>query len=159
MESTKPMPMPMPKGSDNALRTAVAVAAVALVVMLVGTYVRTPLNGDTWDVSADRHGLGVLPLLVAFAALGSAVVFGVVVRRAAARPAERTGPRALLLAVLGAATIVVFWTGLPVVLAAGAAVLARSSHARTGRWSPPAVTAAVLAGVTLLMAGWLAFVG
>ena len=159
MESTKPMPMPMPKGSDNALRTAVAVAAVALVVMLVGTYVRTPLNGDTWDVSADRHGLGVLPLLVAFAALGSAVVFGVVVRRAAARPVERTGPRALLLAVLGAATIVVFWTGLPVVLAAGAAVLARSSHARTGRWSPPAVTAAVLAGVTLLMAGRLAFVG
>jgi len=159
VESTKPMPMPMPKGSDNALRTAVAVAAVALVVMLVGTYVRTPLNGDTWDVSADRHGLGVLPLLVAFAALGSAVVFGVVVRRAAARPAERTGPRALLLAVLGAATIVVFWTGLPVVLAAGAAVLARSSHARTGRWSPPAVTAAVLAGVTLLMAGRLAFVG
>ena len=159
MESTKPMPMPMPKESDNVLRTAVAVAAVALGVMLVGTYVSTPLNGDTWDVSTSHHGLGDLPLLVAFAVLGSAVVFGVVVRRAAARPAERTGLRALLVAVLGAATIVVFWTGLPVVLAAGAAVLARSSHARTGRWSPPAVTAAVLAGVTLLMAGRLAFVG
>jgi len=157
VESTKPMPMP--KESDNVMRTAVAVAAVALGVMLVGTYVRTPLNGDTWDVSTSHHGLGVLPLLVAFAALGSAVVFGVVVRRAAARPAERTGLRALLVAVLGAATIVVFWTGLPVILAAGAAVLARSSHTRTGRWSPRAVTAAVLAGVTLLMAGWLAFAG
>lgn len=157
MESTKPMPMP--KGSDNVMRTAVAVAAVALGVMLVGTYVRTPLKGDTWDVSASQHGLGVLPLLVAFAVLGSAVVFGVVVRRATARPAERTGLRALLLAVLGAATIVVFWTGLPVILAAGAAVLARSSHTRTGRWSPPAVTAAVLAGVTLLMAVRLAFTG
>ncbi|WP_329251702.1 hypothetical protein OG223_22975 [Streptomyces sp. NBC_01478] len=159
MESTKPMPMPMPKESDNVMRTAVAVAAVALGVMLVGTYVSTPLNGDTWDVSTSHHGLGDLPLLVAFAVLGSAVVFGVAVRRAAARPAERTGLRALLVAVLGAATTVVFWTGLPVILAAGAAVLARSSHARTGRWSPPAVTAAVLAGVTLLMAGWLALAG
>lgn len=161
MESTQPMAHE--PGTDvvrtDVVRTAVAVGAFTLGLMLVGTYVRTPLNGDTWEVSAGRHGLGVLPLLVGFAVLGSAVVFGAVVRRAAARPAERTGYRALVLALSGAATIVVFWTGLPVVLAAGAAVLARSSHARTGRWSPPAMTAAVLAGVTLLMAGWLAFAG
>ncbi|WP_329124039.1 hypothetical protein [Streptomyces sp. NBC_01465] len=153
MKSTESMP------KASSIRTTVAVAVAALGVMLVGTYVSTPLKGDTWDVSADQHGLGTLPLLVAFAVLGSAVVFGVAVRRAAARPAERTGLRALLLAVLGAAAIVVFWTGLPVVLAAGAAVLARSSHTRTGRWTLPTVTAAVLAGATLLMAGWLALAG
>ena len=157
MESTKLTQMP--EGSDNVMRKAAAVAAVAFGVTLICTYVNTPMKGDTWDVSAEQHGLGVLPLLVAFAALGSAVVFGVAVRRAAARPAERTGPSALLLAVLGAATTVVFWTGLPVVLAAGAVFLARSSRVRTGRWSPSAGAAAVLAAVTLLMEGWLAFTG
>ncbi|MFF4058819.1 hypothetical protein ACFYZ8_23040 [Streptomyces sp. NPDC001668] len=67
--------------------------------------------------------------------------------------------RALVPALLGVAAVVVFWTGLPVVPAVGAAVLARFSRVRTGRWGPCAVTAAAPAAVTPASAGWPALAG
>jgi len=142
-------------------RSLPAVAAAAgtggLVLMLIGTYVNTPFRGrfaSDWGLEGD---LSELPVLVGFAAAGAAVVFGAVVRPGL-RAAE-PGRRAVVLAVVGALSLLVFWTGLPVVLAAGAGVLALASRQRSV--SPPRATvvALALAALTALGAVILAFSG
>ncbi len=64
-----------------------------------------------------------------------------------------------MIAVLGGATVVVFWTGLPAVLAGGATGLALDSRHRLGRLSSPAAAARALAVVTVAGAVWPAVTG
>jgi len=86
-------------------------AGVALVLAAVGTF---------WDAAGnDTNDQGIREFLVVagIVVVATAVVFGLVVRTAGQ---GNSGRRALILAVLGVLSIVVFWSGLPSVLAFGA---------------------------------------
>ena len=65
----------------------------------------------------------------------------------------------MALAVVGALSLLVFWTGLPVVLAAGAGVLAVASRERSVHPPRSAAPALALAALTALGAVALAFSG
>jgi hypothetical protein len=56
-------------------------------------------------------------------------------------------------------SIVAFWTGLPVILAAGAATLAVDARRRLGRLPGIAIVALVLVALITVTAVWLAFTG
>ncbi|WP_164701677.1 hypothetical protein [Modestobacter sp. KNN46-3] len=136
-------------------------AGVALACALVGTYVQTPWKSGPaeWGVEfSGNGGWGGLALLLAFVAVATVLV-GLATARARAVAPERTARRALLLAGLGVVTIVVFWTGLPSVLAGGAAGLAVSAQRRLGRLPASAAAALVLAALIGAGALYLAFTG
>ena len=144
------------------LPTAVAAGTVALLLMLIGTYVHTPYKAKgpgEWGLST--QDLNQVPLLVGFAVVGAAVVFGVVVARGLRTAPQRTARRSLIVASVGVVSIVVFWTGLPVILAAGATTLALDLDARhrLGRLPGTAIAALVLATLITVSAVWLAFTG
>src|SRR3954462_4061653 len=86
-------------------------AGIALVLAAVGTFWN--LNAGSTNDRGMREFLVVAGIIL----VATAVVFGLVVRTAAQGNAGR---RALILAVLGVLSIVVFWAGLPSVLACGA---------------------------------------
>lgn len=140
-------------------QVAAAAGTAGLVLMLIGTYVNTPYRGRfaaDWGLEGE---LSELPVLVGFAAVGAAVVFGAAVRpvlRAEEHVQER---RAVVLAAVGALSLLVFWTGLPVVLAAGAGLLALRSRERSGRTTRSAALTLALAGTTALAAVVIAFTG
>jgi hypothetical protein len=139
----------------------VAGAVVALGCTLVGQFVETPWRSGAGDWGVDPSGgggWGGLAVLVAFVAVG-AVLVGLATGRARGVAPEGTARRALVLAVLGVVSIVVFWTGLPSVLAGGAAGLALDSRRRLGRL--PATSAIALSLAVLIVAGavYLAFTG
>jgi hypothetical protein len=143
--------------------TALATGAYALVLVLVGTFIDTPWRDQgsgEWQLNTAGHSLIELPIILGFVVVGVAVVFGVVVRRGLLRPAERTAARALVVALIGVAAVVVFWTGLPVVLAGAAAVLAADARARLER-HPSAIVRITLGIAALLVvaATWLAVTG
>ncbi len=103
------------------LPAAVAAGAAALLLTSIGTFVDTPYRktgAQQWGWG-DNHSLWELPLIALFAVLGTAVVFGVLVRGGLALAPERTARRSLVVAGVGILSIPVFWTGLPVILAAG----------------------------------------
>ncbi len=82
---------------------------------------------------------------------------GALLHRWSATPG-RTGTRALGLAVAGVLSVPVFWTGLPVVLGSGAAVLAiRERHQSS--WSASGRAALTLGVALLALASYLAVVG
>jgi hypothetical protein len=142
------------------LPSAVAAGVAALLLMLIGTYVHTPYKAKgpgEWGLSS--QDLNQVPLLVGFAVVGAAVVFGVVVARGLRTAPERTARRSLILAGIGVVSIAVFWTGLPVILAAGAATLAMDARHRLGRLPGTAIAALILAGLITVSAVWLAFTG
>lgn len=139
----------------------VAGAAVALGCTLVGSFVDTPWKAGApgWGIdTSGGGGWGGLALLVVFVAVGALLV-GLATFRARALEPGRTARRALVLGVLSVVTIVVFWTGLPPVLAGGAAGLAMDSRRRLGRL--PATGAVALGLAVLVVAGavYLAFTG
>ena len=142
------------------LPSAVAAALAALALMLIGTYVHTPYKAKgpgEWGLST--HDLNQVPLLLGFAIVGAAVVFGVVVARGLRTAPQRTARRSLIVAGVGVVSIAVFWTGLPVILAAGAATLAMDARHRLGRLPGTAIAALILAGLITVSAVWLAFTG
>ncbi len=114
------------------LPVAVATGVVALALMLIGTYLDTPYKAQgsgEWG-ALGTHSLAELPLVIAFALVGPAVVFGIVVMRALRTAPQTAALRSLILAAAGVVSLVVFWTGLPVVLSAGAAALALADRLR-----------------------------
>jgi hypothetical protein len=137
-------------------------AAVALGCTLAGTYVETPwkASGDgAWGADfGGNGGWATLAVVVAFVAV-ALVLVGLATARARTVPAERTARRALVLALLGAAAIAVFWTGAPAVLAGGAAGLALDARRRSGRLPGSVAAALALAFVTVAAAVWLAVTG
>ena len=140
----------------------VAAGAAATVLSLAGTYIDTPWKGQgskEWAVATDDGGLAELVVTLGFVAAGLAVVFGVVVTRGLHGPAEVETRRSLALAVTSVLSVVVFWTGLPVILAIGALVLANDARARLGRTPATAWVAIALAALTAVAAVQLALVG
>lgn len=149
-------------GAPWLLLSGAAAALAALVLMLVGTYVDNPLKKQgnrAWSIATEGHGPAELALLVAFALAGALVVFGVVVTRGLRRDAARTARWSLAAAVAGFLSLAVFWAGLPVILAAGSAVLGLSTRERTGRLPLPAAAALALSALTAVSAVWLALAG
>jgi heme/copper-type cytochrome/quinol oxidase subunit 2 len=140
---------------------AAVAGAVALLLMLIGSYLDTPYKSGSpdWAITTEQYGLADLGLVVAFAAIGVALVFAVVVARGLRSEPDRTALRSLVVAVVGAVSCLVFWTGLPVILAAGAAVLALDARARLGRTPRTAAAALTLAPLITGFAGLLAFTG
>jgi hypothetical protein len=153
-----PSPTVRPPRAPDA--PTLAGAGIALACTLVGQYVETPWKGaGEWGVDfAGNGGWGALALLVAFVGV-ALVVVGFATARARALPPRRTAVRALVLAVLGAVTVLVFWTGLPAVLAGGATGLAVDARRRLGRFPAAAAAALVLAVLTVAAAVWLALAG
>ncbi|MFJ9177299.1 hypothetical protein [Streptomyces sp. NPDC102360] len=142
-------------------RTAVGAALVALALMAVGGYVDTPFRAQSdggWGLSGGRGVPGLL-FAIAFAAAGAAVVFGVVTRRALRKPPARTAVTALVVALVALPASLVFWTGLPVLLAFAAATLALDARRRSGSMPVCAVAALALAALAMASAVWLAFSG
>ncbi|WP_425836030.1 hypothetical protein [Streptomyces fractus] len=145
-------------------RPVVPVAAgtgvVALLLLLVGGYLETPFRSgeDGWGLSAG-HGLLEVPVAVGFVAAGVAVVFGVVVRRALLTPPVRTARTALIVTLVGVPAVLVFWTGLPVVLASAGAYLALDARRRHGAVPATAVAALILSALIVAEAVRLAFTG
>ncbi len=151
---------PNARTGRSLLPIAVAAGTVALALMLIGTYLDTPYKAKgsgEWGLST--QDLNQIPLLVGFAIVGTAVVFGVVVARGLRTAPQRTARRSLIVASVGVVSIVVFWTGLPVIFAAGAATLALDARRRLGRLPGTAIAALVLASLITVSAVWLAFTG
>jgi hypothetical protein len=139
----------------------VAGAGIALGCTLVSQFVETPwkYGSDGWGVDPSGGGGWVgLGLLVVFVAVGLVLV-GLATARARGLEPGRTARRALVLAVLGGVTIVVFWTGLPPVLAGGAVGLAVDSRRQLGRLPATGAVALGLAVLIVACAVYLAFTG
>jgi hypothetical protein len=141
--------------------TTLAGAVLALACTVVGQYVETPWKSDSdgWGVDfAGAGGFGALALLVGLVVIAAAVVSAVV---GPARAAEATtaARRAAWLAVVGVLSLAVFWSGLPPVLAAGAAGLAVHSRRGLDRTPVAAAVALVLAVLTIAAAVFLALAG
>ena len=138
------------QGSTSSTSTWPVFAAVSSAIALILTAI-----GTFWSPLSSYETTGWDPLYlinVAMIAVGAAVVFGLVVRTATPANGDR---RAVVLAGLGLASIVGFWTGLPAVLAGGAVCcsLLRGSLSTAGKVS------VAIATVTLGLAIWLALAG
>jgi hypothetical protein len=127
--------------------TQFALGSVVLAAVL--TAIGQGVFGDSGEIGAWLIELAAI--LVA-----AAIVFGWAVRRYGGTETGSTA--ALVLAVLGAVSLAVFWLGLPSVLAGGAALLALDVRERGGR-TGAATGALVLAGLTVLVAVLLAIFG
>jgi lysylphosphatidylglycerol synthetase-like protein (DUF2156 family) len=150
-----------PTHTRSVAPAAVAAGAAALLLMLIGTYLDTPYRGrlaQPWGIDTDSSSIGEFLLLVAFAVVGAAVVFAVVGRGLRLAP-ERAAVRSLVMAVAGVASLVVFWAGLPCVLAAGAAVLALDTRRRLRRTPASARIALALAACTVIAAAGISITG
>ena len=111
-------------------------AGTAVLLTAIGTF-WSPLADYEPTPTSTSEVLAYL-VVVAGIAVATAVVFGLVVRGASPANATRRG---LVLAVVALLSLLVFWTGLPAVLAGGALCCATLAGTR----SRGAVIAAVLA--------------
>lgn len=117
----------------------VAIAAAAAPLALIAAW----LLRD----GADDEVVGIL-IICGFIAVAVGVVFGLVVPRTLGK--ESVGGVALTLSVLGAVTVVMFWTGVTPALAAGGALLGWSGRDTSkGRNMS---TAALVVGLLALVA-------
>jgi hypothetical protein len=108
-------------------RTASVARPAALAVLLSAILTAILIARDTNDGPAWRVGLVLAAVVVAFTAL----VFGLVVRRALRRESARASAwTALVLGLLAAASLVVFWLALPPVFGVAALTLARDARDR-----------------------------
>lgn len=148
--------------SDSLAPSAIAAGAAGLLCALVGTYLDTPyhlMGAKRWGLNFTNRTAGELVILIGFAVVGTAAVFGVVVRAGLRREPQRIAVYSLVLALIGAASLLAFWSGLPAILAVGSAVMALSARRRLGRLPAPAALALVAAALTVVAAIGLAFTG
>lgn len=102
------------------------------------------------------HTAGEWFFVLGVIAVAAAVVFGFVVRTAPSGDAAR---RSLVLGVLSLLTAIVFWSGLPFVLAAGAVACALHDRERGGRLATGSTVGLATASLAAGAAAVLAFVG
>ena len=151
-----------PPGTRPLLGPTLAAGTAATVLLLAGLYLDTPWKkqgNKEWALTTHQYGLGGLVIALGFVAAGLGVVFGIVVARGLRRPAEAETRRSLALAITGVLSAVVFWTGLPVILASGAVVLALDTRDRLGRTTAAAGIVLALAALTTVAAVYLALIG
>lgn len=91
-------------------------------------------------------------ILIGVVGLFTAAVFGLVVRTATTASADRRG---LVLALVGVPSVIAFWAGLPIILAAAAACCALAS----GRPSRLGIVTLTLATFLFGFGTWLALAG
>ena len=113
--------------------------------------------GTFWDVTGNdaagaSRDVGEYAVTLGMIALWTAIVFGLVVRTAAAR---NPGHRAVVLGLLAIPAVGIAWSGLPMVLAAGS--LACVLQRRDGQGSIGTAGAVALAGCLLATVGAVAF--
>jgi hypothetical protein len=121
---------------------AIGSAAVAIVLAAIGAF-----KGD------DTHELRDFLVVAAIILVAAGIMFWLIVPRV-----TRLGRGALILGVLGFLSNVVFWLGLPSIFAGAAASLALGARTR-GSDSRAANAALALAGLTVIVATVLAFIG
>jgi hypothetical protein len=129
---------------------AVTGAAVSVALTGYGTFKEDNLPGDlpVWLFTN-------LPII----AVATVLVFTVFVRRALRQhDPGATARTALVLALVAVATIVVFFSGLPSVLAAGALCTALAVREREGRWTTVPGVAVALSAVAVALAVVLAII-
>ncbi len=113
--------------------------------------------GTFWDITGnDKAGAsqswGDYAVCLGVIAVATAAVFGLVVRTAAT---GNPGRRGVVLGVLSVLTVAVAWSGLPMVLAAGALACAFLRKERHGAFGPAGI--AILVDVVLATVGAIAF--
>jgi hypothetical protein len=135
--------------SRTPLMAALGIAASGALTA-VGTFwdLNNPDSGPT-HVSDWLITLGII-------AVAAAVVYGLVVRTAAA---GNPGRRAAVLGVIAFLSLAVFWAGLPVVIASGAAACAFVEQDRKGSLGTGSKVALALAAITTAGAVTLAVFG
>jgi hypothetical protein len=135
---------PLPGAGAPVSRTVFAVATLALQIGLlaIGAF-----SGD--DNNAWRYFL----ITAAIAAIATIIVFRGIIPRI-----ENLDRGALIMAIVGAIAIVVFWLGLPVVIAGGAILLALQARA-VDRPSTASMAALIIGVLTIAAAIVVAFIG
>jgi hypothetical protein len=121
---------------------AVGSFAVSAVLTAIGSF-----------SGSDDHQWRQWLIVLAISAVAAAVLFGFIVPRI-----RNVARGAVVLAVVGAVAIVVFWLGIPVLFAGAVALLVLEGR-RRGVSSIALPVAAVLAALTTIAAVVLAFVG
>jgi predicted membrane protein len=120
---------------------------VAAVLTAIGTF---------YDNEETGHTLSEWLIVLGIIAVGAAVVFGLVVRTA---PTGDPARRSLVLAVVALVSGLVFWTGLPVVLAVGAIACALVARDVRGRFDTIPAVAVALSALVIVAVAVLAFTG
>ena len=142
---------PAMSGAGRIPMLAVLGFAVSAVLTALGTF---------WDFNdndkSEDHSFGDYAIVLGIAAVAAVIVFGLVVRTAADGV---PGRRSAILGVVAVVSIVVFWAGLPAVLAAGAIATALLDRDKTGRFGNASKAGLALAGLALVAAVVLAFIG
>jgi hypothetical protein len=108
-------------------REATIGIGATVVAIAVALYANLPVRDD--------GSLLEVLILVGFVALVAGIVFGLVVpwaKRAMANLSNRPATTGIVVSILGFLTIVAFWSGLPVILGAGGAVLGQVGRERAG---------------------------
>jgi hypothetical protein len=129
---------------------AALAAGVALVLAALGTF------WDFGDNDSGEQGMTEYLFVVGIIAVATAIVFGLVVRTAT--PAN-AGTRAAILVGVAAVSILVFWSGLPPVLAIAAIGCALVARRPDGSLTTVARVVLPIAGLVLAVAVYLAFMG
>jgi hypothetical protein len=113
-----------PTRSTPLIPTALASAGLALALTAMGT--AEPFRDSDVGPAWDEWFLYNAPVIVA----ATVLVFGVITRRALPGDVGRLARTALVLGILSVASLAVFWTGLPAVLAGATALCAVQARAR-----------------------------
>ena len=146
-------------GTGVTVRRTVAAGLTGAVVfgLAMAAGVAFDLNADGRDGDAsfewDELWFYVVSPLVAVA------LAGWLGRRALAGTPQRLGRTALGLGIAAAATVIVFWTGWPLVFGAVAVVLGLEHRRRLGSFAPVASAAIALGSVALLVSAWICVTG
>ncbi len=143
MTTTTANQLPADAPSRTPLLVALGVGASSLLTAM-GTFL--DLTGNEPAGQATSEQLREWLVITGIAAVTAAIVFGFVVRTAARGNAAR---RSLVLSVLAAPSIAVFWTGIPSVLAAAAIGCALVDRDSRGAFSGAAKAGLVLGAIAV----------
>jgi len=131
---------------------AAAGVALSAVLTTIGTF------SDASENNVLRREFVTLGIILAVAAATFWVTRRAIIR--AHGDADRTARAGVVMAIVAFLSLIVFWAGLPSVLAAGATALAFEAHSRrAGYWGRGPVVTLALSGLTVLLACVAAFIG
>lgn len=115
--------------------------------------------GTFWDANGNDsgdHKASDWFITVGIIAVAAALVYGLVVRTA---DTGNPGRRALVLGIVAVPTVVVFWSGVPMVLVSAAMACALLEKDKRGSFGTGSKTALVLSALVTACAVTLAFMG